>query len=366
MCEWNSLFRLTPDNPPNDGILFADLEAQGRSGHMGHALVEYAPGKILAFYPNCSAEDPRWKGHSGYGWMEYKRSVDGGLTWSEPMIEPNSKALFDRNSGRTQMCEKAVCTDDGTVILFYLTCDMTVNGHIWEPYFEPYYAVSRDGGETFSEEKLFVHKAGRIYDAVCHDGKVYVLFFANAELPGIAHLRSWPYELYVSEDGGETFALRSVLPFQSTVGCYYGTMEFGPDGKLLVYIYDETDEYNLKYMVSDDEGRSWGVNRRAFFARKLRNPQMVYYGGSWWMHGRSGGMGENAGHFILYHSADGICWDNGCYLRLATQGHGAYSNNLVVHGTDGTEKLLIQTSHAYYQNRTNTIMWWIQKCGQKT
>lgn len=37
-------FKITPPNPPNDGILFADLEAQGRSGHMGHALVEYASG----------------------------------------------------------------------------------------------------------------------------------------------------------------------------------------------------------------------------------------------------------------------------------------------------------------------------------
>lgn len=73
-------------------------------------------------------------------------------------------------------------------------------------------------------------------------------------------------------------------------------------------------------------------------------------------------MGENAGHFVLYHSEDGIHWDEGTYLRMATQGAGAYSNNLVVHGADGEEeKLLIQTSHAYFQNRTNTIMWWLRK-----
>ena len=39
--------------------------------------------KILAFYPNCSLDE---KGHSAVGWMEYKRSVDYGETWSQPYI----------------------------------------------------------------------------------------------------------------------------------------------------------------------------------------------------------------------------------------------------------------------------------------
>ena len=31
--------------------MFVDHARSGRSGHLGHALVEYAPGKILAFVP---------------------------------------------------------------------------------------------------------------------------------------------------------------------------------------------------------------------------------------------------------------------------------------------------------------------------
>ena len=359
--DWETRFRLTPGNPPNDGILFANHEPNNRSGHMGHALVEYAPGKILAFYPNCSAEDMRWKGHSGFGWMEYKRSTDSGRTWSEPFIEPNSKALFDANCGRTMMCEKAICADDGTIVLFYLTCDMKTNGHIWEPYFEPKIAYSSDGGETWSNAELFLHEAGRVYDVVKKDGKIYVLFFANAELPGVAHLRENPYRLYVSADNGRTFELRSELPFQSTINCYYGTMSFMPDGRLIAYIYDERDEYNPKYLISGDEGRTWSVNRRAFFEKKIRNPQLVLFGDTWFMHGRSGSFGENSGHFILYSSRDAIHWDEGCYLRFATEGAGAYSNNLIVHDPNGVERLLIQTSHAYQQNKTNTIMWWLDK-----
>lgn len=52
---------------------------------MGHALVEYAPGCILAFYPNCSDANG---GHTGDGWMEYKRSEDGGRTWSAAATLP--------------------------------------------------------------------------------------------------------------------------------------------------------------------------------------------------------------------------------------------------------------------------------------
>lgn len=75
MLNWQDHFELTPKNLPNDGILFVNHASQGRGGHLGHALVEYAPGKILAFYANCSAVDSQWKGHSADGWMEYKRSA---------------------------------------------------------------------------------------------------------------------------------------------------------------------------------------------------------------------------------------------------------------------------------------------------
>jgi hypothetical protein len=86
-------YSVTPENPPNDGILFVDHSPAERGGHLGHALVEYADGKILAFYPNCSAgsHNPeafpmagKGRGHSARGWMEFKRSLDGGETWSDP------------------------------------------------------------------------------------------------------------------------------------------------------------------------------------------------------------------------------------------------------------------------------------------
>lgn len=354
-------FTVTPAGIPNDGILFVDHQKNNRSGHLGHALVEYAPSQILAFHPNCSAEDTKFNGHSGYGWMEYKRSTDGGQTWSAPIIEPNSKALFDEGCGRSLMCEKAVCTDTGRIILFYLQCDMLTHGHIWEPYFCPQYAVSDDQGDSFGLAQCFTRTPGRILDALVLNGTIYVLFQEGA-------YPSWenqiaPLYLYTSEDDGESFTLRSEIPFVSTKDTFYGTMTFMPNSDLIVYTYDEDDEYNLKYNISHDCGHTWEINRRAFFAKRLRNPQIVYFGDTYIMHGRSGSHGKecNRGHFILYTSPDGIHWDEGHYLRMRVAGAGAYSNNLIVHLPDGTERLMIQSSFAYEQHKTNVIMYWLDK-----
>ena len=57
-------YELSPNSPPSDGILFVDNSLTGRSGHLGHALVEYQDGKILASYPNCAVHN---KAHSAVG-----------------------------------------------------------------------------------------------------------------------------------------------------------------------------------------------------------------------------------------------------------------------------------------------------------
>ena len=55
-----------------------DNKSVGRSGHMGHALVNCGNGRILDFTSNCAGME-RVSGHSGYGWMEYRTSDDPSL-----------------------------------------------------------------------------------------------------------------------------------------------------------------------------------------------------------------------------------------------------------------------------------------------
>ena len=108
-------YYITPSNLPNKGILFVDHAANNRSGHLGHALVQCENGDILAFYPNCSDDGG---GHSAVGWMEYKRSRDFGKTWEPPMIYTYSKQYFQLGINTSVMAEKAVVTNDGTIVIF--------------------------------------------------------------------------------------------------------------------------------------------------------------------------------------------------------------------------------------------------------
>ena len=141
----------------------------------------------------------------------------------------------------------------------------------------------------------------------------------------------------------------------------YGSMMFLEDGRLIVYNYNLDDEYNLSYVLSEDKGMSWGQAGTTFVAKKIRNPQVVGFEHLYFLHGRSGNNGEQAGNFVLYCSEDGIHWDEGRYLKVRTEGLGAYSNNLVIGKGTSHEKLLIQASHAYKDNQTNVLHWQIIK-----
>ena len=71
-----------------DEILYVDNESRKRSGHMSHALAEFAPDTIIDFNSNCSAV--RGWGHSAYGWIEYRISKDAGETYSDVKVLPYS------------------------------------------------------------------------------------------------------------------------------------------------------------------------------------------------------------------------------------------------------------------------------------
>ena len=366
-------YEVTPKNPPNEGILFVDNSPEGRSGHLGHALVEYEDSKILAFYPNCSAEIHNLKkpskGHSARGWMEYKRSKDGGKTWSDRNVLAYSKDLFDTGqSGDTRkklsaFAEKSVRTDKGEIVVFFLVCDITTNV-IWRQFQVPTYIRSLDGGHTWSDPSALCSNRGRVYDARYYDGEILVLYFKNDnEINFLGNKPEHVYELYVSRDGGRTFVKRSELPFD-TIGKSYGTMEMLDSGSIVVYVYNSNAEHTMDYLISEDAGRTWSEPKIAHFQKRIRNGHMASLNGCYFMHGRSAflqGKKEQKGHLVLYASRDGIVWDDGVYLKMREEGIAAYSNSIVVGSLNSNKpnRLLIQASHAYEQNLTNVYHWWI-------
>ncbi|MGI5817924.1 MAG: sialidase family protein [Armatimonadota bacterium] len=352
-------FDVIPPNPPNEGILFVDHSKEDRSGHLGHALVEYAPGKILAFYANCSNAN---KGHCADGWTEFKRSEDGGETWSDPIEFEHAKRTYDDGRRRSVFCEKAVLAPDGAIVVSTLECDLQTNPG-WHPHYEPMCLRSTDGGETWEEAVPISDEPGRVYDMMRIGDEIVALEFCNDTADTwTGTLPEHVYNLYVSGDSGRSFSLRSTLPFV-TEGRGYGTMCVLPDGGLIAYVYNINDEQNLEYVVSYDAGRTWTQPERSFFERQIRNPQMTAFRGGYVLHGRSGSKGDEEirGHFILYASTDGVTWDGGRYLRMREAGAGAYSNAIVVGALDpgAPERVLIQASHAYDQSKTNILHWWL-------
>jgi len=335
--------------------IYVNNAARERSGHMSHALTEYAPGKVLAFNSNCS---PRrfcgaWAGHSAYGWIEYRRSVDGGNTWGEVCELPFAKKAF-LDGNFTVSVEKAVTCEDGTIVAICLR-NTPYHEVCCEPWLTPMYVRSRDGGQTWTGERELAPYRGRIYDAVCHRNVIYALEFCNdAEVSFTGNLPEHIYRLFRSDDCGESFQEVGPVAIDG-MGRGYGSMLFRPDGSLVVYAYNIDDEYHMDTAISTDEGRSWTRLPAGKVALGIRNPQTAILGGTYILHGRAaGGKG-----FVFYTSTDGILWDNG-YLFEAEKSKCYYSNNLLLRNPEGRERLLVQYSDTYRDACVNVMHLWLE------
>ena len=332
--------------------MFVDHEKSGRSGHLSHALAEYKEDCVIAFYSNCSGKRNKWApGHNGFGWLEYKRSKDGGQTWDAPRVFPYSWESF-LDEPFTVSCEKAVSTQENEIVAL---CIRNENPNGWEPYLEPVAVRSEDGGETWQPPTVICDRKGRIYDAVVRDGAIYLLMLANDDF--LAVKPEHRYYIYKSEDHGKSFSLHGELPGDTNLHAY-GSMAIRGDGSLICYEYDSADEFNLVYHISDDMGKTWKESGKSFCAKRIRNPQVARVNGGYILHGRAGCMTKDLPmHFVLYTGTDGVHWDEGRYI-YAHEGQTAYySNNLVLDRADGTQRILIQASVPYSKGCVNIGHW---------
>lgn len=338
--------------------VFADNEKKRRSGHLGHAMVECKDGSILAFYPNVSHTFPDiYPGHSMHGWVEQRRSYDRGITWDEAKILQYSMDEFLEGFHRIG-CEKAVVTNDGTIVLF---CLRSV-GQKFEPYATPTCIRSFDNGETWSEPIEVSGERGRIYDALYRDGRIYVLEFCNSTEKGFfATEEGLFYKIFASDDNGASFYEYSTIPF-NTLEHTYGNMIFRQDGSLVFYAFNRSDEDNLTCLLSEDLGKTWSEPMKSPTAKGARNPQVGYLNGRYILHGR----GKEMKNFIFYHSDDAIHWDEGTIVSDPLDGEPRsgcyYSNNITIKGSDGVDRMLVQYSEQFVKNtgKVNTMHAWVE------
>ncbi len=379
----NHGFKITPDGIDGtikeSGEMFVLHRPGKRSGHIGQALVEYAPGKILAFYPNCCSS--RVNGHNGFGWMEYKRSEDGGVTWSEAeKLDYSWQRFIDGQE--TIMCERAVCCDDGSIALFCFSSGSKAD--CWWPMNRVSCIRSEDQGNTWSEPVVFGENSNRIHDVVYHDGVIYVLSLTyileqikNRVDPHNPYtLYTTSYDLYVSYDNGKTFEHRSKLPFNLTPPDHgiYGALQFLDDGSLIAYREVYADEKYPRYVISKDQGKTWGEEKVTFMEKGMRNWNLIKFGGKYFTHSRCSidarpnqNPEKGDGYlYVMYTSDDCINWDAGTFICDCTdEGFGGacfYSNSIVVHNEDGSEKnMLVQASVSYDKCSTDIKHWFVEK-----
>ena len=332
--------------------IFVNHEKKRRSGHVGHGLAAFGKGKIIDFYANYAYE--RCGGHSAFGWMEYRISLDGGKTFGKAKKLPYSyNTLFD--GVHTISVEKAVSPREDVIVALCLV-NSQYEPVCCEPWAAPTSVRSLDGGKTWTEPVTVSPYPGRIYDAIYHEGTIYALEFCHdARGTFLGRSPEHVYRIFKSDDEGASFSEVCVVPFPDTYDRAYCAMTVSPEGKLIVYAYNFGDETHMDCAVSPDFGKTWEWVGTSFVSKKIRNPQVGILDGQYVLHGRSGGW-ENA-DFVLYTSADGIHWDEGTAL-VKNKTACFYSNNVTFVGEDDKEHMLVQYSENIFDDLGPTDEGW--------
>ena len=308
-----------------------------RCSHGGPVCMEYADGTLVAFYANTSS-------HNLDGWSEYALSRDGGRTWDKYHPFPYSREAYRKDPKHPVWIEEGLVTEKGTAVLFltHFGNGKRTGNSIMR---------SHDHGTTWSDPEPLAKETVGYPAAVAVAGAVnYVLLDSlNAG-----------HELHVSTDDGQTWSRRSTLPLQKDA--WYGAMCVMEDGRLLAGAYVTHDENHLHYCISQDGGHTWSEQQEAYVDKKIRDPELAYLDGKYYLHGRSGQSGDGRGRFVLYQSTDGIRWKNGVIVSGDTRHPDGYSHNCIINKYDdnAASELMVLYSIIYSPPRTSEYVFFVK------
>ena len=223
-------------------------------------VVDREQGQYLGHPTTCLLEDGKTilcvypKGH-GRGPIVYKRSTDGGLTWSDRLPTPTSWAT----SKEVPTLHRVIDAAGKTRII------------MWSGLYPARLAVTEDDGATWSELKK-VGDWGGIVVMGCLEklktgaGHYMALFHDDGRFFTENGIRERPvrFKLFktFSKDGGLTWSFPEVV-FESTEVhlCEPGIVR-SPNGKQLAVLLRENRRVkNSQIIFSNDEGRTWSEPR---------------------------------------------------------------------------------------------------------
>jgi len=216
-----------------------DREAGQYLGHPTTVLLE--DGRtILCVYP---------KGH-GRGAIVYKRSTDGGLTWSDRLPTPASWATSLEVPTIHRVIDAA-----GKKRLI-----------VWSGLYPARLSVSEDDGATWSELKPAGEWGGIVVmgfvEALKTPGQYLAMFHDDGRFFTAQSRKQNPvvFTLYktFSQDGGLTWSTPVPVFARSDVHlCEPGCIR-SPDGRMLaVLLRENSRRQNSHIIFSSDEGQSW-------------------------------------------------------------------------------------------------------------
>lgn len=229
---------------------FIDLDAATER----QVIVDQEPGQYLGHPSTLLLEDGKTilcvypKGH-GRGAIVYKRSTDGGLTWSDRLPTPETWATSLETPTLHRVVDEA-----GTkrVIMFSGLYPVRM-------------AVSEDDGETWSELQAVgdwggIVTMGSVVELKTGPGQYLALFHDDGRFFRANGERTATMTLYQSRslDGGLTWSQPETIYASDQVHlCEPGAIR-SPDGKQIAVLLRENRRVKPSHLiVSDDEGKTW-------------------------------------------------------------------------------------------------------------
>jgi len=216
-------------------------------------VVDQEPGQYLGHPTTCLLEDGKTilcvypKGH-GRGGIVYKRSDDGGLTWSDRLPTPQSWST----SKEVPTLHRVIDADGKKRLI------------MWSGLYPARLAVSEDDGANWSELKPAGDWGGIVVMGFVEPLKTHGHYLAMFHDDGRFFTKNGKvtktFKLFktFSRDGGLTWSHPEVVYQSADVHlCEPGCIR-SPDGKqMAVLLRENARRKNSHIIFSDDEGKSW-------------------------------------------------------------------------------------------------------------
>lgn len=229
-------------NDQQDRQVVVDRESGQYLGHPTTCLLEDGQ-TMLCVYP---------KGH-GRGGIVYKRSTDGGRTWSERLPTPDNWS-----TSKEVPTLHRVIGPDGTKRII-----------MWSGLYPARLAVSEDDGESWSPLRPIGDWGGIVVMGFVESlktgrGHYLAMFHDDGRFFREGGKKSDTFQLFktFSRDGGLSWSEPEVVDQSSEVHlCEPGVIRSPDGGTLAVLLRENARRQNSQVIFSTDEGKTWSAPR---------------------------------------------------------------------------------------------------------